>query len=271
MSITLIIFCGLVLLWFGASNGSTARGRAPGTKAFGGVEGRPLRISHRGCGARYPENTLYAFAAALHDGAEVIELDVHLSADGVPVVIHDPTLENAQQMALAAVREQTAGALAALRAAPAGGGVEEGVPTLEAVFEKFPETRLLVEVKTVESVRAAPDPYRPLRAARSHPYRLPSPGHCPQTCPQDWMPPWPPAPRAGEVGLFYRPRCRDWITSFRPEFNAFSLPPRSGIIPLTIAPLPPRRPRPWASAPVLDDQRHAHSAPACRPLARMGS
>lgn len=233
MSITLIIFCGLVLLWLALQTVPQRRG-APGTKAFGGVEGRPLRISHRGCGARYPENTLYAFAAALHDGAEAIELDVHLSADGVPVVIHDPTLERTTN-GTGRVREQTAGALAALRAAPVGGGVEEGVPTLEAVFEKFPETRLLVEVKTVESVRAVLtliDRFErrdrtligsfsgtALKLARKLDSAVP-------TC----------ASR-GEVGLFYVLACLRLDHLLRPEFNAFSLPPRSGIIPLTIAPL----------------------------------
>lgn len=54
---------------------------------------RPLIIAHRGFAGRFPENTLAAFRAGLKTGAEVIELDYHHSADGVPVVIHDATLE----------------------------------------------------------------------------------------------------------------------------------------------------------------------------------
>lgn len=49
--------------------------------------------AHRGASAEAPENTLAAFRRALEVGADGIELDVHLSADGVPVVIHDETLE----------------------------------------------------------------------------------------------------------------------------------------------------------------------------------
>jgi len=49
--------------------------------------------AHRGASATAPENTLAAFREALAAGADGIELDVHLSADGVPVVIHDDTLE----------------------------------------------------------------------------------------------------------------------------------------------------------------------------------
>ncbi len=50
-------------------------------------------IAHRGFSAVAPENTLAAFAAAIEHGADAIELDVQLSADGIPVVIHDTKLK----------------------------------------------------------------------------------------------------------------------------------------------------------------------------------
>jgi|AntRauTorcE11897_2_1112592.scaffolds.fasta_scaffold00612_13 glycerophosphoryl diester phosphodiesterase len=50
-------------------------------------------IAHRGASAYHPENTMSAFHAAYEMGAEMIELDVTLSKDGVPVVIHDETLD----------------------------------------------------------------------------------------------------------------------------------------------------------------------------------
>ncbi len=53
----------------------------------------PLNIGHRGASGEAPENTLPAFELALRQGADGIEFDVHLSADGVPMVIHDPRLE----------------------------------------------------------------------------------------------------------------------------------------------------------------------------------
>lgn len=52
----------------------------------------PLIIGHRGASALAPENTLAAFKRALIDGADGVELDVRLAADGVPVVIHDANL-----------------------------------------------------------------------------------------------------------------------------------------------------------------------------------
>ncbi|MFN3975283.1 MAG: glycerophosphodiester phosphodiesterase [Dehalococcoidia bacterium] len=56
-------------------------------------QNRPVVVAHRGAMAFAPENTISAYILALEQGAEAIELDVQLSQDGVPVVIHDHTLE----------------------------------------------------------------------------------------------------------------------------------------------------------------------------------
>ncbi len=54
----------------------------------------PLVIGHRGASALMPENTLESFRLAFGEhAADMIEFDVHLSRDGIPVVIHDETLE----------------------------------------------------------------------------------------------------------------------------------------------------------------------------------
>lgn len=55
------------------------------------VEGQPLISAHRGAGNVAPENTLSAFETALKKGATMIEFDVHLSSDGIPMIIHDVT------------------------------------------------------------------------------------------------------------------------------------------------------------------------------------
>lgn len=54
---------------------------------------RFIIIAHRGASAYYPENTLSSFEAAITMDADMIELDVTLTNDGVPVVIHDETLD----------------------------------------------------------------------------------------------------------------------------------------------------------------------------------
>lgn len=53
----------------------------------------PLVIAHRGASAAFPENTMPAFAAGIDQGADMIEIDVHLSRDGELIVHHDVTLD----------------------------------------------------------------------------------------------------------------------------------------------------------------------------------
>lgn len=57
------------------------------------------RIGHRGAPREFPENTLPAFERAIELGADGIELDVHVTADGIPVVHHDPELSRARALA----------------------------------------------------------------------------------------------------------------------------------------------------------------------------
>lgn len=94
-----------------------------------------LNIAHRGASGGYPENTLAAFAAAIEVGAAMCELDVHLTGDGVPVVIHDETIERTTDrkgavaaMTLRELRKADAG----IRFAAQFAG--ERIPTLEEVF-----------------------------------------------------------------------------------------------------------------------------------------
>lgn len=54
---------------------------------------RALNVAHRGASAYAPENTLAAFNLALDMGADGIELDVKLTRDGVPIVLHDETVD----------------------------------------------------------------------------------------------------------------------------------------------------------------------------------
>jgi glycerophosphoryl diester phosphodiesterase len=61
------------------------------------ARGRTLRLAHRGDWRHAPENSIAAMEAALAiAGCDGLELDVRRSADGVPVVVHDETLERVQ-------------------------------------------------------------------------------------------------------------------------------------------------------------------------------
>ena len=54
---------------------------------------RPVVIGHRGCAGEAPENTLVAFELGLKQGAAILESDVQLSRDGVPLLSHDPDVD----------------------------------------------------------------------------------------------------------------------------------------------------------------------------------
>ncbi|MCA9877210.1 MAG: hypothetical protein KC442_05500 [Thermomicrobiales bacterium] len=85
--------------------------------------------AHRGDSAAYPENTLLAFRQAIASGADGIELDLHATADGTAVVIHDRSLERTTT-GRGYVDEQP---LSAIRAVDAGAG--ERVPTFAEVLD----------------------------------------------------------------------------------------------------------------------------------------
>jgi glycerophosphoryl diester phosphodiesterase len=56
-------------------------------------EGPPLAVAHRGDPARHPENTLEGIRSAVARGADVVEIDVKVTADGEVVLLHDDTLQ----------------------------------------------------------------------------------------------------------------------------------------------------------------------------------
>lgn len=85
--------------------------------------------AHRGASAEFPENTLAAFQRAIDLGVDGIELDVHLSSDGVPVVIHDDSVDRTTK-ATGPVDTLTAAELGELDA-----GRGYGIPTLAEVLD----------------------------------------------------------------------------------------------------------------------------------------
>ena len=126
-------------------------------------------VGHRGASGYAPENTIAAYDLALRLGATGIELDVQLTKDGVPVVLHDRALgRTARRTAVSGpadhtglVREKT---LAQIKNCDVGGWFNQAypryarpeyaglsVPTLEEVFERYGEsTNYSIEIKNPE-------------------------------------------------------------------------------------------------------------------------
>lgn len=105
---------------------------------------RMVMCAHRGSPAAAPENTLASFRRAEDEGADEIELDLRVSADGRLVVIHDETVDRTTDGA-GAVADLT---FEQLRALDAGG---EPVPSFESVLDAV-NTALQVEIKAPEAV-----------------------------------------------------------------------------------------------------------------------
>jgi len=121
----------------------------------------PAVLAHRGASADAPENTLEAFSLALDMGADILELDVHATSDGVPVVIHDDTIDRTSEgtgrvaaLTLAELRQydfgyafsRDGGATHPYR----GKGVR--IPTLEEVLARLPRARVNAEIKQLAPV-----------------------------------------------------------------------------------------------------------------------
>jgi len=105
-------------------------------------------VGHRGACGYEPENTFASFDLAVKQGAGMLELDVHLTNDGAPVVIHDDTLERTTgrtgkvgEKSLAEIRNLNA-------AAKKENHPFEPIPTLEEVVDKYhSKVKLMVEIK----------------------------------------------------------------------------------------------------------------------------
>lgn len=125
----------------------------------------PRVIAHRGGRGLWPENTLYAFRGAAELGADVLEMDIRQTADGVLVVLHDETVDRTTDgsgpvaaLTLPRLRELDAG----YRWSADGGATHpyrgQGltVPSLREVFSALPRTRMNLEIKTRDATLSKP-------------------------------------------------------------------------------------------------------------------
>ncbi len=115
-------------------------------------------LGHRGIKAKYPENTLISFAAAIDLGVDLIECDVNITKDGVPVVIHDNTIDRTSDHE-GLTRDYTLQELKSFDFGCKSGAQFMGtpIPTLEEVLKlaaKYNKLLLNVEIKdmTCEAV-----------------------------------------------------------------------------------------------------------------------
>ena len=119
-------------------------------------EHRPLVFAHQGGEGILPSNTLIAFRESLDIGADVLDTDMHMTRDGVLVLIHDETVDRTSDGS-GEIRDLT---LSELRELDFGynfstddgqtfpyRGTSRGIVTLEELFSEFTDTRFGIEIK----------------------------------------------------------------------------------------------------------------------------
>lgn len=105
------------------------------------MERRPLHIAHQGGENEVPSATMYALKTAIRKGADMLEIDVHVTADGHLVVLHDTTVDRTTNGA-GAVQDLTLAEVQALDAA------HWFVPGRNAVHDAKPEDYVLRGIRT---------------------------------------------------------------------------------------------------------------------------
>ncbi|MCK6555225.1 glycerophosphodiester phosphodiesterase [Candidatus Binatia bacterium] len=200
------------------------------------VDRKPRVFGHRGAAGLAPENTLPSFALGLTLGADILELDVHASRDGIIVVIHDPTLERTTNGS-GEVRDHTFHELRQLDAGYhftrdgrdfpfRGQGVR--LCTLEEVLREFPLAPCNIELKQGEPSIVADvvqlitrlDAHRRVLLAAEHDEIMREIRACSGEIATSFS--------AAEVADFVRRCASGDLAGFRPAGCALQIPPRFG-------------------------------------------
>jgi glycerophosphoryl diester phosphodiesterase len=129
--------------------------------------GRPevMVIAHQGGEGLWPSETLFSFQNAAALGVDVLEMDLHITKDDMLVLIHDETVDrttdgsgSVEELTLAEIKALDAG----YRWSPDEGatfpfrGQGLTIPTLEEIFQAFPDYRMVIEIKKSERSMAKP-------------------------------------------------------------------------------------------------------------------
>ena len=151
---------GLVLMLLVVYAGLAFRSQPRSDHPFFAGNQEVLVIAHQGGDGLWPSNTLYAMEQAVDMGVDVLELDIHSSADGVLVLSHDDTVDRLTDGS-GLVHEMTFSELQELDAAYdwseddlgnafpfRGQGIR--IPALEEIFEAFPDALMNIEIKQAE-------------------------------------------------------------------------------------------------------------------------
>jgi len=133
--------------------------KTPPTQYYTDVP-RTLVIAHQGGDGVWPGDTLFAFGKAVEIGADVLEMDAHITKDSAIVLMHDEEVDRTtngtgliEDMTLAELKKLDAAYQWSLDDGQTfpfrGQGIQ--IPTLEELFQNFPQMRYLIEIKLTEN------------------------------------------------------------------------------------------------------------------------
>lgn len=198
----------------------------------------PLVLAHQGGENLWPSNTMLAFRRSAELGADVLDTDMHQTADGVLVLLHDETVDRTTDGS-GAVRDLT---LAQIKQLDAGYNfsLDEGqtypyrgqgltIPTLEELFQAFPDYRFGIEIKqtdpqsTAENFCALIRQYDMQDQVLVSSFRQENMDVFREECPEVST-----SPTEGEVRLFYILFRLGLVDTFSPGYSALQVPEESG-------------------------------------------
>lgn len=155
--IVILMVVGIALLLFLMPD-------APASAYYSNID-RPLVIAHQGGDGIWPGDTMFAFEKAVETGADVLEMDAHITKDGHIVLMHDEEVDRTTD-GTGLIEDMTLDELKRLDAAYQwsndddktfpyrGQGIQ--IPTLDELFQKFPQMRYVIEIKLTENPIAQP-------------------------------------------------------------------------------------------------------------------
>ena len=132
---------------------------------YSGIQTRPLVIAHQGGDGLWPGETMFAYQSAVDLGVDVLEMDIHITKDGVLVLMHDETVDRTtdgtgeiESMTLEDLKKLDAGydwsSDDGVTFPYRGSGLT--VATLEEVFTAFPNMHMTIEIKKTNTSMAEP-------------------------------------------------------------------------------------------------------------------
>ena len=125
--------------------------------------GRPLVIPHGGGDGLFPEDTLYAYEHSIALGGDVVDADVQLTADGIPIAFHDATLQrttngtgNVEDKTYAELADLDAGWTFVKSGAHPFRGMGIRIPTIRSILAEFPHTLVTLDLKDLRTAAVEP-------------------------------------------------------------------------------------------------------------------